>query len=270
MQRILSNVSGSTTQMHRSEDKTAMNRRKVQLYTLRAICLFLLTCASFAQAQHPPEAFPQKIEQMQKAIARNKKQLHTYRWIETTTLTIKDKPRPPKQSICSYMPDGTLQKIPLEQQEGGTGRQGASFSLRGGVIRKLVAEKEKDHFQKEMKQMRALAKMYWPLNQQKLRDAQSAGQVNFDRDGTKSVIIIMHNYAKQGDEVKLTLNSSTMLAESVAVKSYFNKPKELFTAGVQFSTLSDGTVYPAITTMGAPSKKMSIAIVSSDFSKVFY
>jgi hypothetical protein len=60
-----------------------------------------------------------------------------------------------------------------------------------------------------------------------------------------------------------------MQIDRVSVKTYFDKPKDVMTVNVDFSTPPDGTLYPALNSIEAPSKKLSIATVNSNFSKAF-
>jgi hypothetical protein len=39
-----------------------------------------------------------------------------------------------------------------------------------------------------------------------------------------------------------------------SVKTYFDKPKDVMTVNVDFSTPPDGTLYPALNSIEAPSK----------------
>ncbi len=204
---------------------------------------------------------------MQQAMATNKQRLRNYQWIETTTITVDGKPRPPRQSICKYTEDGTLEKTGLGQQEARAEAQRAALPLRGGLIKKLMAKKKKGEFQEDLKQIHALTELYMPFDRAKFKEALAAGQVDLEHDGTTDDVVIINNYAKKGDQLRLTLNQATMQVERISVKTYFDKPKEVLTAKVQYSTLGDGTRYTAVTTIDAPSKKLSVARVNSDFSK---
>ncbi len=245
-----------------------MNNHRTKYLIEGALFALLLTCTALAQTTPPqaPGALPQKIRQMQEANARNKQQLHKYQWIETTTLTIHDDPRPPKRSICKYGPDGKVQKTPLGQQAASAGRQGGGLPGRGGLVRALVVKQKKQEAQKEVAQIRAVAGMYFPLDGAKLKQALQSGQLHFVTGDSNEETVVIDNYAKHGDQVKLTLNHSTMQMERVSVKSYVEKPKDALTAEVQFSALQDGTRYRSSTTINAPSKKLSVEAVNSDYS----
>jgi hypothetical protein len=260
----LSQRNAATNNHQQGDLSIAMNRHKAASHIAKAIILLLLGCASFAQTQQAPETL-QKIQQMQQAFARNKRQLHSYQWIETTTLTIDGKQRSPKQSICKYAPDGTLQKTPLGPEEKSQGRKGGP--LLGGLIRRSIAKKKKDEVKDKMAQVHVLAGMYLPFDWAKFKEALDAGRVDVKLDGTDDDIVTVNDYAKKGDQLRLTLNGSTMQVEQITVKTYFEKPKDALSANMQFSRIGDGTTYPGVTTIKAPLKKLSITTVESDFSK---
>lgn len=244
-----------------------MNSHEIQRHIGMAIIPLLLTCTSLAQTQQEPESLQQKIQQMQQAAANTEKQLRDYQWIETTTVTIDGNPRPPKQSMCKYAADGTLQKTPLGQQEPPTGQRGAGMSLRGGLIRGMIAKEKKDKIKEEVAQIHSVVGLYQPFKRDKFKDAFSNGQVNLEANGEGEDTVTVSNYAKLGDQVKITLNQSTMRIERVSVRTYFDKPKDALTAEVQFSSLGDGTTYSSLTKMDAPTKKLSITTTKSDFVK---
>lgn len=238
-----------------------MNRH-AKRYVGWALVPVLLSWTALGQSPQQPGILQQKLQEMQQATAMNEQQLHGYQWIETTTLTIDGKPRPPQQSICRYAPDGTVHKTPLQPQQ--------APQVSGGPIRKHRAEKKIKEFQEKVAQIHVLTAMYLPLSNAKLGQAFRANRVDLEGDGANRSAIIVNDYAKPGDQLRLTLNVSTMRMRRIGVKSYFDQPSDALTADVQFSFLPDGTVYPSITTINTPSKKISMTTVSSDFSKPAY
>jgi hypothetical protein len=73
---------------------------------------------------------------------------------------------------------------------------------------------------------------------------------------------------RTGDEVKITLNHTTGRILGASVKSWLDKPRDAMTGEVQFSTFGDDISCPAMTTFTAPSKRLLISTVNSDYSKV--
>jgi hypothetical protein len=204
---------------------------------------------------------------VQLANSNNQEKLRSYQWIETTTTTIQDKQRPPRQSICRYASDGSIVKTPLEQS---SGRQGGGGPLRGGLIRGLIAKDEKKKAEKEVKQIHELVKLYMPLNCSKFAAALQGDGVHLESGNAGEDTVLLRGYAKPEDEVKITLNHTTGRILGISVKSWFDKPKDAMTGEVQFSTFGDDISYPAMTTLIAPSKHLSIRMVNSDYSKVAY
>ena len=98
-----------------------------------------------------------------------------------------------------------------------------------------------------MEQIQALTQLYLPFNQAKLKEALGTGKMDLEHDGANGDAIILYDYAKAGDQLKLMLDRATMQIDRISVKTYFEEPKD-----------------------EAPAKKLSIATVDSDFSKAVY
>jgi hypothetical protein len=140
----------------------------------------------------------------------------------------------------------------------------------GGPLRKMMMEKKIEEAQDELSEVHTLVGMYLPPNHEKLRQAVASNKLAFETNGAGTNAIVIHDYAKPGDELRLSLNMSTMQIRHIAVKTYFDQPKDILTAEVDFSSLADGTLYPSLTSVNAPAKKLSLTTVSSDFSKAVY
>ena len=236
-----------------------------------ALKLVLYSLAVLAQtSSSQAESLQQKVQQMQTAMARNEQQLHSYQWIESTTLTVKTRSMPTKQSLCKYAADGTVVCTALGtsvQQESGP---------RGPL--KQIAEAKKEKIQDELEQIESLVQTYLPFNPEKIKEGLRASKVFFEHDGTNSDAIILADYAKSGDQLRISLNQSTKQVERISIKTYLDAPEDDLTTDVaadvavavdvHFAILPDGTVYPALMSIEAPSKKLSITTANSKFSKV--
>ena len=242
-----------------------MKRYGVKLVTATAFASCALAVVAQTSAPQPDmlqQQMQQKIQQMQQATARNEQQLHTYQWMETTTLTVDGKATPAKQSICRYAADGNLLKNPLVSQE--------QQKMPGGPLMKHIVEKKKEKVQEEVEEIQAVMQMYLPVNKARLKEVLRGGTIDLERDGANVNTLVLNNYAKQGDQLRLTLNRSTMQIDRVEIKTYFESPEDAMTVDVLFSALTDGTVYPAQTSIQAPLKKLNISTAESDFVKAAY
>ena len=232
------------------------------------IVLCLAACAPQARPQQEPEGLQQEVRQIREAMAGNQQKLHGYQWIETVTLVVDGTPRAPRRYLCSYGSDGKMQRTSLDQQRGQSEGQGGAMPLRGGgLIRMAVAKRKKEKYRKETEQIRALLRLYIPLDPAELRAAAMAGRVVLDHNGMSKDTFVVDNYAKQGDQFRITVNRSTMQVEAVFVKSWLDKPKHTVTGQVRFDKLTDGTVYPAFSTVNVPTGHLSITMVNSDYSR---
>ena len=232
----------------------------------------LCSLAVIAQTSPPQaESLQQKVQQIQMTMARNEQQLHSYQWVESTTLTVKTRSIPMKQSLCRYAADGTLVKTALGtsvQQESGP---------RGGPF-KQIAEAKKKKIQDEVEQIQSLVQTYLPFNPEKIQEVLRAGKVFFEHDGTNSDAVILAGYAKSGDQLRISLNQTTKQVERISIKTYLDAPEDdlatdvavdvAVAVDVHFAVLPDGTVYPMLMSIEAPSKKLSITTANSKFSKV--
>jgi hypothetical protein len=231
-----------------------------------ALGFFLCSLAAVAQTSPPQaESLQQKVQQMQMAMARNEQQLHSYQWVESTTLTAKKRSIPTQQSLCRYGADSTVIKTAL-----GTSVQQKS-GPRGGPF-KQIAEAKKEQIQDEVEEIKWLVQTYLPLDPKKIKEVLRAGKVFFEHDGTTSEAVILADYAKSGDQLRMSLNQTTKQVDRISITTYLDTPEEGAAVDVavdiHFAVLPDGTVYPALMSIEAPSKKLSITTVNSKFSKV--
>lgn len=236
-----------------------MKQQKTLLKISTALLPFVFGCLAWAQTQSAPAFLRLAIQMLQESAARNAAQLHTYQWIETTTATADGHTRPPQKSLCHYGPDGTLVRTPLDPQQ--------SPQLKGGPLMRSMERNKMDEIKQEMAQVREVTAMYLPLNPESLRQAVQTQQVGFEREPTGGVAVVLSNYAKQGDKMTFALDPGTRQIQSISVRTFLSSPNDPLNITVQFSRLEDGTVYPDITNIQAPSGQISITIVSSDFSQ---
>jgi hypothetical protein len=225
-----------------------------------AIAPFLLTLLLSAQPPTAPTAFPDKIQALQQAAFQNEERLHGYQWVESTTVTMNGSPKPPKQSLCRYTPEGTVAKIPL-------GPQQQAPQPSGGPLRRHMMEKKIEEVQEDSAEVRSLTALYLPLRLTSLKQAFETRRADFEHGGASANTLVTNDYVKPGDQLVLELNPVTMQLRRITVRTYFSSPREVLTASVDFSALWDGTTYPSVTTVNAPSKKLAITTVNSNFTR---
>ena len=225
-----------------------------------SMALSLVSTAG-TQAQQQP-TIQDKLQRMQQAAVQNTQKLHTYQWIESTSLTMNGKAGEPKETICHYGPDGQLVKTPL-------GEQGPPH-ISGGPLKQHIIKKKIEEAEEQISEITNLASAYLPLNPSQLGDAWHTKRIDFEHDGDSGNTVIINDYVKPGDQFRISMNMTTLQIQRVVIQTYFKTPQDPMTVDVRFSQLADGTVYPSISTITAPTKKIVITKSSDNFSKPAY
>ena len=86
----------------------------VAFRAVSGMILLTLLCGPPAFGQNAD--LQEKLAALKQETAENQQRLHRYQWTETTQITLKGEPKPPKQNLCQYGPDGQVQKTPIGQQ----------------------------------------------------------------------------------------------------------------------------------------------------------
>lgn len=222
--------------------------------------LMIVAVAAFAASIPTPAQnsdLQQRFAALKQSVAANQQQLRQYQWVETTQLTLNGEPKPPKESLCSYGSDGTVQKTPMgPPPEAPSGRR----------IKQRVIEKKTEEMQQYMGQVKALLGMYVPPDAQKMMQAYQAGKVSLNPAGG-AVNLIFRDYAQPGDEMTLSFDTAARKISSVNVNTYMENPKDGVTLTVQMASLPDGTNYAQQTVLDAPSKKIQVTTTNSNYQK---
>ncbi|MDE1155491.1 MAG: hypothetical protein PW735_07135 [Acidobacteriaceae bacterium] len=237
-----------------------------QYLVLPYVLAIFLFGACVAQAQEKAgsdsSGMQQRMAQLQQAAAHNEAQLHTYQWIESTTITLNGKSRPPRQSACSFGADGKMIKVPMTED--------VPPEVSGGPLKRHMMEKKIAEAREEMQQIQQTTALYLPLDHAALHNAMSSKPLSLEHNGPGGDAVIIHDYAKPGDQIRVNLDIKTMQILSITLSSYLDNPQDTLVAQVAFARLDDGTVYPSVTTLTAAQRKISISTSSSYFTKVVH
>ena len=217
-----------------------------------------LPCIAAAQIPAVPPAPPPGLQSLAQAAALNNERLHAYHWIETTTITVAGSLEPPRQSLCWYAAGGTASRVPV-------GQPPAAPS--GGPLRQALMKSKLAQISAEIGEARELNARYFPIRPGELAQALQTRRIQFQRDTVGDESVIVMDFEKPGDQLRLDLDAVTKQLRSLSVSTYFSTPTEPMQASVQFAALEDGTRYPHVTVLQAPSRQISIRIEDSGFSR---
>ena len=192
-----------------------------------------------------------------------------YTWVETTEISLKGEVKKTEQKQCFYGADGKVQKTPIagaapapakQPESKGGGRRG------GGRAKEAIIENKVDDMKDYMAKVAALVQDYVPPSPAKIQAAQAAGNVAV-QPGPKTLLNIK-DYNKPGDAVAIGFDSAAKKMASFSVNSYVEKPKEDdVTLTVTFSSLTDGTSYPAQTLLDVKAKQIQVKVTNGGYKK---
>ncbi len=223
---------------------------------------FALALPSLAQMGGGPAELQQKLAALKQSAAANKQKLHQYQWVETTQLTYKGSPKPAKQDLCSYGPNGQIQKVPI-----GEPQQQQEQSGRRGRLKEHVVEKKTGEIEDYLQQAKAVLSLYVPPSSQRMQKAYQAHNVSIVPGGGLAQLVFK-NYAQPGDQMTIAFDMATKKIQTVNVNTYVGDPKDAITLAVQFASLPDGTNYAAQTVLNAPSKEIQVTTTNANYSKL--
>jgi hypothetical protein len=223
----------------------------------------MLAMIAPAIAQTPANGeLQQRLAEIKQSTAENQKKLHRYQWTETTDVTLKGEPRPPKQSLARYGPDGKVQKTPIDAPQQQTQQQQAG--RRGGRLKEKVIEKKKEEAKEYGEQIKTLLALYVPPDPQRMQQAFQSGKASLNK-GSGTADIVFHDYALPGDQMTLSFDTAAKKISTINVKTYMDDPKDAVALAVQFASLPDGTHYVQKTDLNATAKQLQVTTTNSNY-----
>jgi hypothetical protein len=200
----------------------------------------------------------QKFAAVKQSAAENRQKLHQYQWVETTELMLKGEAKPPRQSLCHYGPDGTVQKTAM-----GLPPEAPS----GGRLKRHMVEKKTEEMQGYMGEVKSLLAMYVPPDPEKMQQAYREGKLSFNPAGG-AMNLIFTDYAQPGDRMTLSFDTATKKITGLHVNTYMGEAKDAVTLQVLMASLPDATSYAQQTVLDATAKKLKVSTTNSDYQKV--
>ncbi len=230
---------------------------KMAVRAVTGMIVLTLLCGLPAFGQGPE--LQEKVAALKQSVAANQQRLRQYQWTETQQLTLKGEPKPPKQKLCQYGPDGQVQKTPIGDQQ----QQQPS----GGRMKQRVVAKKTAEMEDYMGDVKDVVGMYVPPDPQKIQHAVQSGNASM-APSSGAVNLVFKNYAQPGDQMTITFNPTTKKIVGINVNTYTDKPSEVVTLAVTFASLPDGTNYVAQTVLNATAKQLVVTTTNSNYRKL--
>ena len=206
-------------------------------------------------------AMKQRVGELKQSIAANQAKLHGYQWTQTTQVALKGETKKDSEDLCSYGPDGKVQKTPIGAPA--PEKQLPTRGLKGRIVQKKVGEM-KDYTDR----LKSLISHYAPPDPEKIQAAIQAGKTSLNVTGGVATITLM-DYYKPGDKVTFALSTSNKKLQSYDVNTYLDDPKkDIVTLTNQFAALPDGTNYLQQTILNAQGKELVMTTTNSGYTKI--
>jgi hypothetical protein len=226
-------------------------------FAVTACSIALLATPAIVKSQ--AQGMPERVAALKQNVARDQQNLRQYEWIETTVISLKGEEKSRKVMQCYYGADGGLQKVPVAASPPPDKKRG----LRGRII-----EKKTEELTDYMKAAVALVKTYVPPDPARIQAVKDAGNVSLDLPGGgKGARLNFRNYSKPGDVLTVEVDPASNRVMGITVATYLDDPKDAVTLNVSFSSLQDGTGYPATEVLVASAKNLTVNITNSGYRK---
>jgi hypothetical protein len=227
-----------------------------------------LGCGFAVHAQQPPAqpGAQDQVAALKQSVQQGLAAVRQYEWVETTIIRLKGEEKGRKQNRCFYGADGKVQKLALDQpqpaQEQGGGRRGGRE--RAAPVKDRVVENKTDDMKDYMERAAALIHQYVPPNPTQIQAAKDAGHIAVTQP-SGSVRVAIADYLLKGDSLTVDMNPTTNALLGLGVNTYLDKPSEPVTLAVKMTTLPDGALYAAETTLDAKAKDITVVIQNSGY-----
>jgi hypothetical protein len=226
-------------------------------YAVAACSITLLLTPAIVMSQS--QDVQQRVAALKQSVARDQQNIRQYEWIETTVISLKGEEKSRQQKRCYYGAEGSLQKVTVDASPPAAKKRG----LRGRVI-----EKKKEELTDYMKQAVALVKTYVPPDPARIQAVKDAGKVSLDLPGGgHGARVNLRDYAKPGDVLSVEVDPASNRVMGLTVATYLDDVKDAVTLDVRFSSLQDGTGYPATEALVAKAKNLSVNVTNSGYRK---
>jgi hypothetical protein len=222
-----------------------------------ACSITMLLAPALARPQSP--GMPERVAALKQNVARDQQNLRQYEWIETRVISLKGEEKSHQQQQCYYGADGVLQKITVDASPPPAQKRG----LRGRII-----ANKKEELTDYMKQAVALVKTYVPPDPARIQAVKDSGNVSLDLlGGGRGARLNFRGYVKPGDVFTVEVDPASNRVMGLTVATYLADAKDVVTLDVRFSSLQDGTGYPATEVLVAKAKNLAVNVTNSGYRK---
>ncbi len=179
--------------------------------------------------------------------------MRQYSWECRTELIDKGEVKDVRLERVTYGPDGTLQRIPLNNQ---------GASLPRGFLRRSIAEDKKKQMEEYLTGLRSLLDQYTLPTAGKVLDFMNRAMV-VGPDANGLIMMTGSGVVLPGDRLTIWTDVATRQTRTIQVNTFFQGDAVELTA--TFKTLAGGPTYTALADVTVPAKQLSVQVQNFDY-----
>jgi hypothetical protein len=198
----------------------------------------------------------QRLSSIRQSVAENQRRLRDYQWVETTEIRIKGDLKTRKQSECRCGADGLVHKTPIGAP---------SEAKKPGGLRGKLATGKIEEMHDYTERLGRLVTRYVPPRADAMQSAFKSGKASLDASSGQ---LRFKDFAKSGDQVTYSFDSSAKMLRGIEVATYLDSPQDTVHLEVTFTPLPDGTNALSQSVVESKAKELQIKHENSDYKKV--
>jgi len=208
-----------------------------------------------------------KVVLIQQAREANAALMHHYLWNSRTEIIVKGEVKDIRIEQVSYGPTGQLQRQLLNDQPAAGDSSGPMLPL-GFLIKKAIAEQEKQELQQFLTGLKGLLEQYTLPTAGKMLDFISSATPTMP-DASGLVQLSGFNVVQPGDNLRMWINAWTRHETRMQVNTSFQGAAVQVNAN--FATLpQSGLNYVAFAEATVPAKQLSVQVQNYNYARLAY
>jgi len=223
--------------------------------------LALATLMALALQARDPE-MQQRLAELKQSLAFNKQVLAQYTWMEQQIISVKGEQKKEELFNVQMGPDGKPQKTPVDPNS----VSDSDRQMRG--LRGRIKEKKIEEYKEYGDSIKTLIQQYVPPDKDMLQQSYQQGNVMIGPMAGQSnqYKVVVSNYIKQGDNMTIVMDKTTLSLSSLAISAYLNDPSDAVNVNAQFTRVPNGGPFHVGTeTINGVSKHLTIEIINTNY-----
>ncbi len=225
----------------------------------------VLACLALRPLPAHGQEMQQRLGELKQSLAFNKQVLAGYTWMEQEIISIKGEQKKEELYNVRMGPDGKPQKTPVDPDS----VSDSDRQHRG--LRGRIRERKIDEYKEYGDSIKTLIEQYIPPDKDMLQQSYQQGNVMIGPMAGQpdQYRVMVNNYIKQGDNMTIVMDKTTLSLVSLAISTYLSDPSDAVNVNVQFTREPNGGPFHVATeNINGVSKQLTIEILNIDYHHI--